>query len=201
MCLQQSIVQRVKNARTILERFELMLQEKISSRRSIVPGNESGKREARDLFTRLLQANTTDAGLPLDDHELMGNTFAFLFAGHGIYFPCSMSVVTYFLSSETTASTISITLALLALKPEEQERAHKAVQAVTHGNTDPVSVSFYRRNRRVLNRFDQRIWRISTTYSLSKPAAMRRFVSIVCISTLFQTSSLTRFSGGFHSCP
>jgi cytochrome P450 len=78
---------------------------------------------------RLIQANQTNAAdggsASLEDEEVLGNTFAFLFAGH-----------------ETTASSMAITLALLALHPEEQARAYEAVKKATEdGDLVRVSLS------------------------------------------------------------
>ncbi|CAE6464616.1 unnamed protein product, partial [Rhizoctonia solani] len=62
-----------------------------------------------DLFNQLIYAR--DAKDMLSEDELIGNVFIFLVAGH-----------------ETTAHTFAITLALMALYPEVQEKLAKQVQ-------------------------------------------------------------------------
>ncbi|KAH9998678.1 cytochrome P450 [Russula vinacea] len=68
-----------------------------------------------DLFSGLLDATQDEPGseAALDDDELIGNMFVFLFAGH-----------------ETTAHTLCFSFALLALYPDEQERLYRHIKDV-----------------------------------------------------------------------
>ncbi|KLO18993.1 cytochrome P450 [Schizopora paradoxa] len=66
-----------------------------------------------DLFTRLVVANEKEGKNGLTDDELIGNTFAFLFAGH-----------------ETSAHVLAATLALLALHQDKQEAVVEQINAV-----------------------------------------------------------------------
>jgi len=68
-----------------------------------------------DLLSGLLDATQDDPdnGATLDDDELTGNMFIFLFAGH-----------------ETTAHTLCFSFALLALHPDEQERLYQHIKGV-----------------------------------------------------------------------
>jgi len=73
--------------------------------------------ERRDLLTNLIDASMEKSDSQkvseFTDRDLLGNIFIFLFAGH-----------------ETTASTLSFAVALLATHPEEQEELYKHVRSV-----------------------------------------------------------------------
>ncbi|KAH9172708.1 cytochrome P450 [Lactarius sanguifluus] len=73
------------------------------------------KEERYDLFSGLLDAaqDDPDGGVAITEQELIGNTFAFLLAGH-----------------ETTAHTLCFTFALLALYPDEQERVYQQIKGI-----------------------------------------------------------------------
>ena len=61
-----------------------MMKAKISSRRAEIIDKASNANEpSQDLFTRLLEASIKEGNLSLNDGELLGNSFEFLFAGHG----------------------------------------------------------------------------------------------------------------------
>jgi hypothetical protein len=76
---------RVKRIGFIFNKFESLMKNKIASRRSDVVAKSFHTEgdKPRDLFTRLLEANVGDGSLSLNDQELLGNSFGFLFAGHG----------------------------------------------------------------------------------------------------------------------
>ncbi|KAH9074295.1 cytochrome P450 [Lactarius deliciosus] len=73
------------------------------------------KEERYDLFSGLLDAahDDPDGGVAITEQELIGNTFAFLLAGH-----------------ETTAHTLCFAFALLALYPDEQERLYQQIKGI-----------------------------------------------------------------------
>ncbi|KAG8761432.1 hypothetical protein FRC14_003845 [Serendipita sp. 396] len=112
-----------KKLQNIYEEYESIksfIREEVAIRRSkIREAVDMGEvdREAAvqfDVFSRLVLANeTADSKSGLSDEELIGNTFALLFAGH-----------------DTTASTVAAVVALLALHPSEQRKVHEEVMNV-----------------------------------------------------------------------
>lgn len=115
----------MKRVDYVFNHFQNTMKEKIAARKSEIAGGDFAmKIKQKDLFTRILQANTGDGTTTLDDDEVLGNTFAFMFAGH-----------------ETTASSMAITLALLALHPKEQAWAYDAVAQATQ-NGDPLFADY-----------------------------------------------------------
>jgi cytochrome P450 len=83
------VFERIKRAGYVFGKFESMLKARVTSRKAEItngdPSAMESRRTSRDLFTRLLQANNTEGNgdLSLDAQEVLGNCFAFLFAGHG----------------------------------------------------------------------------------------------------------------------
>ena len=76
----------------------------------------------------------------IESHFKIGNTFTFMFAGHG---ECVATVFTFvypFSGSETTAHVLAATLALLAFHQEEQEKVLSEIRGVVPDNKDPVSI-------------------------------------------------------------
>ncbi|EIN04147.1 cytochrome P450 [Punctularia strigosozonata HHB-11173 SS5] len=104
------------------------LTAEISSKRADVQKRKAvgGMTEStdRNVFGRLVAASEAEGSAGLDESELMGNLFIFLFAGH-----------------ETTAHTLVVTLALLAVHPEEQERIYRHVSDVV-GDREPTFQDF-----------------------------------------------------------
>ncbi|KAI0919986.1 hypothetical protein AcW1_002899 [Taiwanofungus camphoratus] len=80
---------------------------------------------ATDLFTRLISASEAQGKHGLNDEELIGNVFSFLFAGH-----------------ETTAHASTATLALLALYEDEQEKVVQHIRQVLPDGRDPTFDDF-----------------------------------------------------------
>ncbi|CCL98881.1 uncharacterized protein FIBRA_00888 [Fibroporia radiculosa] len=78
-----------------------------------------------DLFTRLVMASQAEGRKGLDDSELIGDIFAFMFAGH-----------------ETTAHVMSATVALLALHEDEQLKVLEQIRELLPGNRDPAFEDF-----------------------------------------------------------
>ncbi|KAJ3486335.1 hypothetical protein NLI96_g4303 [Meripilus lineatus] len=79
-----------------------------------------GERPDDGVFTRLVSELDEDAKHGLDKGEVIGNTFAMLFAGH-----------------ETTANTLTATFGFLALYPEHQDQVAAEIRAVL-GDEDPT---------------------------------------------------------------
>ncbi|TFK45542.1 cytochrome P450 [Heliocybe sulcata] len=79
-------------------------------------------RDRKDLFTKLVAANDSEnEKTRLNDDEIMGNVFTFMFAG-----------------DETTSSALTTSLALLALHPEEQERLVPHIREVIGEDRTPT---------------------------------------------------------------
>jgi cytochrome P450 len=77
-------VTRIKRIGYIFNKFESLTKHKLSSRKSEMASKDNpADDKPRDLLTRLLEANREEGNLSLDDQELVGNCFIFLFAGHG----------------------------------------------------------------------------------------------------------------------
>ncbi|CAK5274668.1 unnamed protein product [Mycena citricolor] len=91
---------KIRNARAMLMGFML---KQVAERKALIAAGVSNK----DAFTLLVKANEEETGSRvLDDSELIGNVFLFLFAGH-----------------ETTARSLTATLACIALDDEIQTEA------------------------------------------------------------------------------
>ncbi|CAL1705399.1 unnamed protein product [Somion occarium] len=73
----------------------------------------------KTVFGRVVAASQQEGTKGLDQREIIGNLFIFLFAGH-----------------ETTAHTLVVTLAMLALNPGEQERVYQHIKSVL-GDSEP----------------------------------------------------------------
>ncbi|KAF8524986.1 cytochrome P450 [Gautieria morchelliformis] len=106
-------LQKVDKAYTEFERF---MKEHIASRKTEIKkmlalGNGVDEKVGSDIFGRLVQASETEGRLGLADQELLGNCFIFLFAGH-----------------ETTAHTLAVTLALLGMHQDEQDRVYRHIR-------------------------------------------------------------------------
>jgi len=78
----------------------------------------------KDVFGRLVDARSSDGKLSLSDEEIIANCFIFIFAGH-----------------ETTAGTLSGTIAFLGLYPEIQERVYNTIKEVL-GDRPPTLEDF-----------------------------------------------------------
>jgi len=99
---------RIARARTEVDRTIRLL---VQQRRS-----EQGVREIRDLLTLLLAARDEDDGSSFSDEELRDEAVTMLLAGH-----------------DTTAASLTWTLALLALHPQEQAAARAEVDMLLGG--------------------------------------------------------------------
>ena len=56
---------------------------KIASKRADINSSPESVKDQKDIFSRLIRASDEEATDALTDRELLGNTFAFLIAGHG----------------------------------------------------------------------------------------------------------------------
>ncbi|KAL5327881.1 hypothetical protein ACEPPN_005587 [Leptodophora sp. 'Broadleaf-Isolate-01'] len=77
---------------------------------------DSTQRSAGDLIGQLLQQDTENGLKPLSDSEILGNVFFFIVAGH-----------------ETSASSLHMTIMLLALYPSVQKELQKDLARILNG--------------------------------------------------------------------
>ncbi|EIN04150.1 cytochrome P450 [Punctularia strigosozonata HHB-11173 SS5] len=121
LSIPSAIMRRIKISYEDLQRY---LHAEISNKRADLRKRKAvgGATETtdRNVFGRLVTASESEGSRGLDLSELTGNLFIFLFAGH-----------------ETTAHTLVVTLALLAVHMEEQENICRHIQE-TIGNRDPT---------------------------------------------------------------
>ncbi|KIO31678.1 hypothetical protein M407DRAFT_218858 [Tulasnella calospora MUT 4182] len=111
----------VREMVTAFDELEKYIQSIIKEKRGALlgenaPGNDEANAELKfeinerqDLFSKLVKASLSGE-VPLKDEELQGNIYIYLLAGH-----------------ETTAHSISYSLALLALWPEKQEEMYRQI--------------------------------------------------------------------------
>ncbi|KAJ7759554.1 cytochrome P450 [Mycena metata] len=111
-------IPRFKKARTARDRLRTFMQQQVTERKAEVAAGST----RADAFTMLVKANQDEAGkYQLDDQELIGNVFLFMFAGH-----------------ETTAHTLAGTLGFTALHPEIQDEVLEQIIAVVGPDRAPV---------------------------------------------------------------
>ncbi|KAI0788447.1 cytochrome P450 [Abortiporus biennis] len=92
----------------------------IAERQEIVNNTESDQLDC-DLFTCLVSSLDKDGKIGLTKKEVIGNTFAFLFAGH-----------------ETTGSTIAALFAFLSIHQGEQDKVLSEIDHILSGGRDFV---------------------------------------------------------------
>ncbi|PBK63872.1 614/534 cytochrome P450 [Armillaria solidipes] len=111
---------RWAKVRTAFDELESYMLEMIRNRQT---GEQKGERY--DLFSSLLDANDDEnegrGEIKLTDQELLGNVFIFLVAGH-----------------ETTGHTLALTLALLALYPDQQEILYRHIKSIVLDGRNPT---------------------------------------------------------------
>ncbi|KAF8068991.1 cytochrome P450 [Lyophyllum atratum] len=108
--------------REAFNEFSAFMRKEIDVRTAEVRNEEQSADERTDAFTMLVRANEREAKkLRLDDQEVIGNVFILLFTGH-----------------ETSAHTISATLALLALHQEIQDEILEQIVSVVGYDRNPV---------------------------------------------------------------
>ncbi|KAF8075089.1 cytochrome P450 [Lyophyllum atratum] len=111
-------LRHINNAWVTLARF---MQEFVQRRKQEVKdiGTPEGG-DRGDVFTRLVAAAQGGDKYGLEEQEVIGNTFALMFAGH-----------------ETTAHVLSATLGFLAIYQEDQEKAYQEVLSLCPAGSDP----------------------------------------------------------------
>ncbi|TFK45547.1 cytochrome P450 [Heliocybe sulcata] len=97
----------------------------IDKKAELTSKESEGSSPKVDVFTRLVAASEAEGKNGLDDQELIGNVFTFLFAGH-----------------ETTAHVLQACLALLALHPEEQGVCYHNIMQVLGDSRNPTLDDF-----------------------------------------------------------
>ncbi|KAK0466887.1 cytochrome P450 [Desarmillaria tabescens] len=106
--------------RVAFDELESYMLEMIRNRRTV-----ARKEERYDLFSSFLDANDDKAfvggEIKLTDHELLGNIYIFLLAGH-----------------ETAAHTLAFTFVLLALYPDQQEILHSHIKSIIPDGRNPT---------------------------------------------------------------
>ncbi|KAL5483373.1 hypothetical protein ACEPAI_8604 [Sanghuangporus weigelae] len=124
-------IEKLKQIDEAYNRFEEFMQERIAEReaellklRAMEGGEVDLSIDLNSIFGRLVNARLTEGKNSLSDREIIGNCFAFTFAGH-----------------ETTANSLAATLGLLALNPDEQEWVYNSI-IETIGGREPVFDDF-----------------------------------------------------------
>ncbi|KAB5592842.1 Cytochrome P450 family protein [Ceratobasidium theobromae] len=115
------LTEKTRTMATAFSEFGVYLNEMVTARRKGTEVDNSPMQDAPQaqsapdsLFNALLSASDEDSAKgekTLDDREVTGNVFVFLFAGH-----------------ETTAHTLAFSLGLLALYPEIQEEVYQEIK-------------------------------------------------------------------------
>ncbi|KAG6860150.1 hypothetical protein C0995_015073, partial [Termitomyces sp. Mi166 len=104
------------------EAFSTFMEHEIAVRTEEIRAGSEFAEERADALTMLVRANEQETGkLKLSDQEVIGNVFILLFAGH-----------------ETTAHTLSATLALLAIHQDIQNEIFDHIVSVIGYDRDPV---------------------------------------------------------------
>ncbi|KAF7360369.1 hypothetical protein MVEN_00766600 [Mycena venus] len=98
-------------------RLSAFMQKQVIERKGSVAAGDT----RTDAFTIMVQANQDEASkYQLDDQELIGNTFIFLFAGH-----------------ETTANSLAATLGFMAINEVIQDEVLEQIMSVVGPDRDP----------------------------------------------------------------
>ncbi|KAF8068992.1 cytochrome P450 [Lyophyllum atratum] len=140
--------------RQAFDQFSAFMRKEIEARTTEVRNEEQSADERMDAFTMLVRANEQETGkLRLDDQEVIGNVFILLFAGH-----------------ETTAHTLSATLALLALHPEVQDEIREQIVSVVGYDRDPTFEDYSELNK-VLSAFYEALRLFPAAHLIVREAA------------------------------
>ncbi|KAJ7158318.1 cytochrome P450 [Mycena crocata] len=111
-------IPRFRTARMARDRLVGFMQDQVTERKAEVA---AGGETRADAFTLLIKANQDESSkYQLDDTELIGNVFLFMFAGH-----------------ETTAHTLAATLGFMAIHDEIQEEVLEQIISVVGTDRDP----------------------------------------------------------------
>ncbi|OCH86766.1 cytochrome P450 [Obba rivulosa] len=115
-------IKRLREVDEAYNKLAVSLKSLVTARKAELASETSEPGSSgNDLFTRLVSAAEAEGKNGLDDDELIGNVFSFMFAGH-----------------ETTGHTLSATLALLALYQDEQDKALKQIHEVLSDGRAPT---------------------------------------------------------------
>ncbi|KAI5998354.1 cytochrome P450 [Pisolithus orientalis] len=109
-------LRNMEHARSSLaEYMNTFVETKVQEISGVTDGDDHAQRG--DIFTRLVAGLDRSGKTGLEKQEVIGNTFALMFAGH-----------------ETTSSVLSATLGYLAFHQDEQEKAYQEILAATPAN-------------------------------------------------------------------
>ncbi|KAJ7927567.1 cytochrome P450 [Mycena leptocephala] len=110
-------ISRFKALRMARDRLSAFMQEQVVERKAeVAAGNQRP-----DAFTMLVKANQDESSkYQLDDQELIGNIFLFMFAGH-----------------ETTGHTLAGTLGFMAIHDDIQEEVFEQIISVVGPDREP----------------------------------------------------------------
>ncbi|EPQ50621.1 cytochrome P450 [Gloeophyllum trabeum ATCC 11539] len=98
-------IRKLHDVEKAFSTLSVFMDDLIRTRKEEFAHDDVASKTRQDLFTKLVAASgSANEKNKLDDQELIGNVFTFLFAGH-----------------ETTSHSLSAILAMLALHPEEQD--------------------------------------------------------------------------------
>ncbi|KAF8138090.1 cytochrome P450 [Mycena galopus ATCC 62051] len=110
-------IPRLRAARLARQRIRSYMQEQVIEKKGLVASGDT----RADAFTMLVKANQDESSkYRLEDEELIGNVFLFMFAGH-----------------ETTAHTLAATLGFLAIYEEIQNEVVQEIMSVVGLDRDP----------------------------------------------------------------
>ncbi|KAF8135993.1 cytochrome P450 [Mycena galopus ATCC 62051] len=110
-------IPRLRQARLARERLSEFMKEQVAERKASVAAGD----KRADAFTIMVKANEDESSkYKLDDQELIGNVFVFLFAGH-----------------ETTANSLAVTLGYMAIHEEMQNEVLEQIISVLGPDRDP----------------------------------------------------------------
>ncbi|KAJ7185585.1 cytochrome P450 [Mycena filopes] len=110
-------IQKLRHARLARERLGGFMQDQVVERKATVAAGDL----SADAFTMLVKANQDESSkYQLDDAELIGNVFLFMFAGH-----------------ETTAHSLAATFGFMALHQDIQDEVVEQIMAVVGPDRDP----------------------------------------------------------------
>ncbi|KAG6830546.1 hypothetical protein H0H87_007745 [Tephrocybe sp. NHM501043] len=135
--------------RDATDEFTGFMSREISIREEEVRNGSELADQRVDAFTMLVRANEQETDkLKLTDQEVIGNVFIMLFAGHGeIHQVFKSSWLTSQKMTETTAHTLSATLALLALHQDIQTEILEHIVEVVGYEHDPMYNDYDKLNK------------------------------------------------------
>ncbi|KAJ7033726.1 cytochrome P450 [Mycena alexandri] len=110
-------IQKLKDIRISRERLSGFMHEQVAERKAKVAAGDL----SADAFTMLVKANQDESSkYQLDDAELIGNIFLFMFAGH-----------------ETTAHSLAATFGYMAIHQDIQDEVVEQIISVVGPDRDP----------------------------------------------------------------